>query len=370
MNNRESISIKGKIIDGRGEAGHFMTLEWVQEQCFEIAGFRPYPGTLNIQVEEQDFIAIRKMVSARGIRVIPPGDENAYCEARVLLAGIGDMPAALLYPMVDQYYIDTVEIIAPLKIKPHLGFQSGSLIELSLTIPDPFTHPEGIIFDLDGTLINSVDLFYSMFCQGLQAVELPPAAKEEVLESMGSGAKLHETWQAVTLNMDESLKEQKYSRLLEVFEVIWRKRYENEVKLFPGVKKLLNKLLAAGIPLGVVTSSFYEGKMDLFTREGICPRAVFQSIVTGHDTANSKPHPEPVRLCLKQLGISEGPVIIIGDSPCDIKAGKDAGLLTAGVLTGTGSRKSLALAGADLVLDEAVELPDHIMLERKGSLKQ
>ncbi len=369
MNNRETIKIKGKVIDGRGEAGRFMALEWVQERCFEIAGFRPYPGTLNIQVDERDFIAIRKMASSRGRRVIPPGDEDAYCEARILLAGVGDVPAALLYPMVDQYYGDTIEIIAPLKLKPHLGVQSGGVIEFSITVPELFIYPEGVIFDLDGTLIDSVDLFYSMFCQGLQEVELPPVPKEEVLESMGSGAKLHETWQAVTLNMDESMMERKYARLLEVFEDIWKERYENEVKLFPGVKTLLNKLLKAGISLGVVTSSFYEGKMDLFTREGICPLAVFQSIVTGHDTANNKPHPEPVRLCLKQLGISDGPVFFVGDSPCDIKAGKKAGLLTAGVLTGTGTKSSLARAGADIVLDEAAELLDHILLEGKGPVQ-
>ena len=59
------------------------------------------------------------------------------------------------------------------------------------------------------------------------------------------------------------------------------------------------------------------------------------------------------------MGLDPDSVLLIGDSTCDLIAGREAGLLTAGVLTGTGTRQSLSWAGADFILDRAVDFLEH-----------
>jgi len=366
MINDTVFKLEGIVTGGSGEAGQFMVLDWVKDQCQNSLNFKPFPGTLNLKVQEADFDYIRKIVSARGKRIIPPAGESGFCEARLLFAAAGGISVALLYPMVDDYYTDTLEIIAPVKIKPELGLKNGDGLEVSIFIPDKLTRPGGIIFDLDGTLIDSVDLFYSMLCEGYQEVGIPIPARNQVMKFMGSGARLSEAWQALELNYDEAAKKKLLSRLVDVFEAIWERRYEQEVRLFTGVEEFLQSLVSSGIVLGVVTSSFYKGKLELFERSNLNPEAIFRSIITGPDTANSKPHPEPVQLCLKQMGMNPGSVFLVGDSPCDIDAGRRAGLFTVGVLSGAGTRSSLSSSGADVIVDGAVDLAEHLLLKPEG----
>lgn len=366
MINGTVFNLEGTVTGGSGEAGQFMALDWVKDQCQSSLNFEPFPGTLNLQVREADFNYIRRIASARGKRMIPPAGESGFCEARLLSAETRGISAALVYPMVDDYYTDTLEIIAPVKVKSELGLQNGEGLGVSIFIPDQLSRPGGIIFDLDGTLIDSVDLFYRMLCEGFREVGLPLPARDQVMKFMGSGARLSEAWQALDLDFDQAEKEKLFARLIDVFEAIWKRRYEQEVRLFNGVEQLLQSLVSAGVVLGVVTSSFYKGKMDLFARSNLDPPVFFRSIVTGPDTANSKPHPEPVRLCLKQMGMNPDAVFLVGDSPCDIDAGRKAGLVTVGVLSGTGTRSSLSTAGADVILDGVVDLADHLLPETRG----
>jgi len=366
MINGKVFNLEGMVTEGSGEAGQFMTLDWVKDQCQNSVNFEPFPGTLNLKVKAADFDFIRRIASARGKRIIPPASESGFCEARLLYAEVRGISAALLYPMVDDYYTDILEIIAPVKVKPELGLQNGDRLGFSIYLPDQLNRPGGIIFDLDGTLIDSVDLFYSMLCEGFQEVGIPLSPRDQVMKFMGSGARLSEAWQALELDFDQARKEELFARLVGVFETLWESRYEQEVRLFTGVEKFLQSLISSGIVLGVVTSSFYKGKMDLFARSNLDPQVYFSSIVTGPDTANSKPHPEPVQLCLKQMGINPGSVFLVGDSPCDIDAGSQAGLFTVGVLSGAGTRSSLSAAGADLIVDGVVDLAEHILLEPEG----
>ncbi len=352
----KQIILEGRVVDGRGEAGRFISMDWVIEQCRNTAGFKPFFGTLNVKVSEQDFDFLRRLVSARGKRLVPPVGEDTFCEARMLEINVHGIAAALLYPMVDDYYTDTVEIIAPLKLKPHLGLHEGAFLNFSVTLPDKLPRPEGIIFDLDGTLIDTVDLFYSILCEGFQKVGFPIPRREKVMELMGSGASLREAWQALELNSKGKKRAELIAKCICAFENIWNRRYEKEARLFPGIDILLKRLHSSGIALGVVTSSFYEGKMDLFTRNGLIPDEIFSSIINRNDTVNSKPDPEPVKLCLSRMGLRTNSAIFIGDSPCDLVAGREAGLLTVGVLTGTGTRQYLSSAGADFILDRAVDL--------------
>jgi HAD superfamily hydrolase (TIGR01549 family) len=351
--------IQGKLVQGRGEAKGFMQVDWVREQCLRRAGFDPFPGTLNLKVSLDDFNFIRRLSCARGERLIPPAGEDGFCEARLLSVRAGDVSSALVFPMVDHYYSDILEIVAPVGLKRHLRLSEGDLLQLSFEIPEKLPAPAGIIFDLDGTLIDSVDLYYSILCEGCQELGLDRPPREKVLDVMGRGTGFWEAWEELMSAMELDVgKEELREKCLLVLEEIWQRRYDREVKFFPGAVELLSRLQAAGIRMGIVTSSFYKKKMNLFTENSLDPSSLFRSVITRSDTLKNKPNPEPVQQCLQKLEVPEAECICVGDSPCDIVAGREAGLITVGVLTGTGTRQSLSKEGADAILDAVTELPE------------
>ena len=357
------VVLRGTVQSGRGEAKGFMEIPWVSGQCEENTGFQPYPGTLNLSVDRETFLFIRKLAMSRGGRIIPPVGTD-FCEARTLNLRAGGAPAALLYPMVNDYYQDTLEVIAPLLLKEHLGIKDGEQLQLTLAIPPHFSRPEGIIFDLDGTLMDSVDLYYSMLCEGCHKFGVVPPLKEKVMEIMGNGLGFWETWEVITGDIEfEGNREELQDRIVKVFEEIWDRRYENEVKLFSGVKELLQNLQRNQVTMGVVTSSFYIWKMDLFKKVGLDPDRLFKAVVTRKDTVKNKPDPEPIYRCLEKMDVSPTACICVGDSTCDVAAGREAGLFTVGVLTGTGTLESLSKEGADVIMDSVEEMEELLCLE-------
>ena len=356
--------ITGTIQSGRGEAGQFLDIDWVREQCQKICGFTSYPGTLNLKIGREDADFLRQTACARGVRVIPPPGDDAFCEARILFLQVGEQPAALIFPMVNDYYEDIAEIIAPVGLKAHLGKEDGDTLTFKLMVPEKIPRPKGIIFDLDGTLIDSVELYYSILCDGVRHFNLDIPAREWIMEIMGAGIGFWETWESLASRaVAENKKDEFLSRSRAVFDEIWARRYDREVRLFPGVAELLSRIHKAGIKMGVVTSSFYANKMNLFGENGLDHNELFQGIITSRDSARKKPHPEPVLLCLEQMGVERESCLCVGDSPCDIIAGRECKMLTVGVLTGTGTRQNLSKEGADMILDDVTRMADFIHLE-------
>ena len=66
------LSITGKIVSGAGEGAYFTQIGWVQQQCVEKLGFRPYPGTLNLQISEEFLPAIESLDQNKAIELISP----------------------------------------------------------------------------------------------------------------------------------------------------------------------------------------------------------------------------------------------------------------------------------------------------------
>ena len=84
---------------------------------------------------------------------------------------------------------------------------------------------------------------------------------------------------------------------------------------------------------------------------------LFNGIVGREDVTHRKPHPEPVLKCLEHLRLAPHQAVYIGDSPIDIQAGKAAGVVTVGVLTGTSTDAVMRQEQADYILPSIAELP-------------
>jgi HAD superfamily hydrolase (TIGR01509 family) len=207
----------------------------------------------------------------------------------------------------------------------------------------------GIIFDVDGTLADSVGLFYEIALEVLDLAGAPPVPKEQVYELMrlGDAAPLEKLFPLDYPNPATTLKRIVDSRMHE-----WMQRYHHETQPIPGSVELLHDLHARGLRLGIATSS--GRALPFLDRWGV--RQLFSGIIGREDVESRKPHPEPVIKCLGLLQLDPHEVVYIGDSPIDIRAGKAAGSYTVGVLTGTSHHEALHPEGPDHILESVARL--------------
>ena len=130
----ESYTLKGKIVSGARQAAFFTQLDWVQEQLEEKFGFRPYPGTLNLEIDDEYLPVIEALQKKKLIELIPP--DPKFCTAKTTTAAIGTIAGAVIIPedKVNIHAKNIIEVIAPLKLKDALGVKDGDTLELVLNI--------------------------------------------------------------------------------------------------------------------------------------------------------------------------------------------------------------------------------------------
>ena len=122
--------IKGMLVSGKEEGAFFTGLDWVQQQCMEKLGFRPYAGTLNLKVTEEVASLIQAQAREEGVSLLPPTSD--FCAAACLRVRIGDIQGALVLPMVGSYYKDILEVMAPIRVKDQLSLSDGDEVVLDI----------------------------------------------------------------------------------------------------------------------------------------------------------------------------------------------------------------------------------------------
>jgi CTP-dependent riboflavin kinase len=122
--------LNGKVVSGVGKAAYFTQLDWVQEQCMEKLGFRPYPGTLNLEISEESLPIVEALQGEQGIELIPPDRE--FCAAKAMLLSVGSVSGAIIIPAEDVrvHGKNIVEVISPLRLKDALHVKDGDSLTL------------------------------------------------------------------------------------------------------------------------------------------------------------------------------------------------------------------------------------------------
>jgi CTP-dependent riboflavin kinase len=126
------------IYSDLGLAASFMALDWVQLALKQSLGFAPFPATLNVRPKAAaDAETWRRMrTEAAGLQLAPA--EGGYCNARLFPIGIStgeksareEIEGAILLPEVKDYPSDKIEIVAPVRLKDHLGVEDGDALTL------------------------------------------------------------------------------------------------------------------------------------------------------------------------------------------------------------------------------------------------
>jgi pyrophosphatase PpaX len=202
-----------------------------------------------------------------------------------------------------------------------------------------------VLFDLDGTLIDSGEMIVASFRHATKTV-LEREIPDEVLAAAVGGSNIYEQMRAFD--------EERADELVRVYREHNEPLHEG-LEAFDGVEPLLAQLKAEGRRLGIVTA---KRRRTVDLAFSILPlERYFHTVVSAEQTEHHKPHPEPVLTALDRLGSRPEEAAFVGDSPFDMGAGKAAGVFTVAVSWGKiHSPERLLEAGADTVVHTVEEL--------------
>jgi len=126
----DKLTVTGKIVSGEKKGAFFTQLDWFQNQCQEKLGFKPFPGTLNLEIEAAMLPHIEALISSSGIEVVPP-DPN-FCTGHVYPVNIMGVGGAIVVPAEDVrvHSKNILELLAPTCLKEALDVDDGDEIML------------------------------------------------------------------------------------------------------------------------------------------------------------------------------------------------------------------------------------------------
>lgn len=203
-----------------------------------------------------------------------------------------------------------------------------------------------ILFDLDGTLIDTVELIYSSFKYATETVLGRNYTRDELLQNLGRPL----------LDQMVAFSPSRAEELVEAYHRHNIAHHDEMIRPYPGVSRTLATLKNKGFLIGVVTSK----RRDLAERGlSVCGLDKYiDKLVAMEDTARHKPDPMPVNIIMKQFGISSADALFVGDSPFDLTAGRQAGAHTVAALWGPFKRETLSRENPETEIEKIEELLD------------
>jgi pyrophosphatase PpaX len=212
-------------------------------------------------------------------------------------------------------------------------------------LTSPRSRPIAVLFDLDGTLVDTVPFILESVRHTFDGYGRCPTDAEWIA---GIGTPLR-TQLAGFVHRAEDVE-----ALFQRYRSYWLAHHDEKTAAFPAAVEVVRGLAEAGHPIGVVTAKIEQGALRSLSHTGFLP---YVHAIVGADTfANSKPHPEPVLLALSRLDRAPAEALMLGDSPHDLAAARAAGAAAVGALWGACGREVLA-AHADHLLERVDALP-------------
>jgi len=204
------------------------------------------------------------------------------------------------------------------------------------------------LFDLDGTLIDSIDLILRSYRHTMQVHRSGEPLPPDDVWMKGLGTPLWVQFRDWTDDAAE------IAAMVATYRAYNLTHHDALVKPYEGVAAAVLALHAQGIRLGLVTSKLRDGALRGLKLAGL--ERAFEIVVGSGDVTHPKPHPEPVLKALELLDAPAAETVFVGDSRHDLECGRAAGVKTAAVLWGPFDRAHLQ----DLTPDYWLEKPDDL----------
>lgn len=212
---------------------------------------------------------------------------------------------------------------------------------------------KGIIFDLDGTLLNTIEDISDSMNEVLQAFNLNTYSYEEYKQKIGGGFR-----NLILNSFPEGANENTIDKALDMLFKIYSENYINKTRPYDGIDDLLNSLVEKNIKLAVNSNKKDEYTKNLIYRffDGI----PFTDIYGQRENIQIKPDPTAALEIAENINLKPEEILFIGDTKTDILTGKNAHMDSVGVLWGFRSREELSKYGAKYIVSDWKEILDII----------
>ncbi|MFP4147566.1 MAG: phosphoglycolate phosphatase [Halorhodospira sp.] len=211
-----------------------------------------------------------------------------------------------------------------------------------------------ILFDLDGTLVDSAPDLTVAVNQVLAERDQPPVSEEQIRDWTGNGVR-RLVARALTGEIDGAPPEVELEAAVERFLTCYGEAVYVHSHPYPGVLDGIRQLGEAGMRLAVVTNKPYHLAREIVERMGLADR--IDAVVGGDSTDSRKPDPEPLRFAMECLGAASATALMVGDSLTDVEAARNAGIPV--VCVPYGYRRGVApeVLRADALVEALTDLP-------------
>lgn len=208
---------------------------------------------------------------------------------------------------------------------------------------------KAVIFDLDGTLLDTLDDLWDSVNHTMDVFSYPKRTREEVRRFVGNGVdrliELCIPGEANDPNRDEAIAE--YRRY-------YKDHSEIKTKPYDGVNEVVDKLISDGIKVAVVSNKIHTSTVELCGKyfpsiENVCGEREAEGI-------RRKPHPDTVIKSAEDMGLNVGECVYVGDSEVDVETARRAGMDCISVLWGFRDREYLESMGGQIFASTAEEL--------------
>lgn len=212
---------------------------------------------------------------------------------------------------------------------------------------------KAVVFDLDGTLLYTLEDLYLATNHALKQMGLPPRSLEEVRSYVGNGYR-----QLFRLACPEGTPDEVQEQALAIFNEYYLAHDEDHTAPYPGIPELLDRLAARGMPLAVVSNKGDVAVRDLM--DSIFPGA-FAAVAGEREGIRRKPAPDTVHAVLDKLGLEADDIVYVGDSEVDLATAANVGCDCIAVTWGYRSVEQLLEAGATVLADTCDEVERAIL---------
>lgn len=218
-----------------------------------------------------------------------------------------------------------------------------------------------LIFDLDGTLIDS-KLDLAQAANATRAhVGLPPLENETVYSYVGNGAPV-----LVRKILGPEASEAEVEEALEFFLEYYRDHMLDYTTPYPGVPEALERLRKANVQMAVLTNKPVRISKGIVDGLGMTP--YFRQVYGGNSFDHKKPHPVGVETLMAECGAARDRTMMVGDSSVDIRTARNAGIKACGVTYGF-QPETLAEPAPDLLVDRMQDLAEWVLGNNNGGTK-
>jgi phosphoglycolate phosphatase len=213
---------------------------------------------------------------------------------------------------------------------------------------------QGIIFDLDGTLLDTLEDLAAAGNLALAAHDLPPQPMDRYRLLVGAGARQLILRATRAAGREWTETDSRIDAMVETFKKAYASRWHEQTRLYPGVLHLLNRLAGSGVPLAVLSN-----KPDEFTQQIVAhffPKNLFAAVIGLSARYPAKPDPETSWQICRLINSEPARTALVGDSGSDMETAVRGGLVPLGVLWGFRERAELIAGGARQLFAEPADL--------------